>query len=327
MSRRIRWGVLGCGRIARKSMLPAIADAHGAELSGVASERPGVAAAVVGELQRGRAFNSYDDLLADDRIDAVYVPATGDRHFALVQSALSAGKHVLCEKPLTRTVREAEELVTLADKAGLLLQEAFMWRHHPRTTETLRLLRSGAIGVLKLVRVDFSFTLAQEDWRLQPDRGGGAVWDLGCYGVNAARLFAGGEPVEVTSVARFATTGADLAMQIALRFSDDVLASIDCGFDVPWRCRLELVGTAGTIEWPTAFQHWNPVIWLRETPIRWDGEPQVIHCPEVNQYRAQVEAFGESVAAGRLLSPAEDGLANMRVLEAAMQTAKRSAPI
>lgn len=146
------------------------------------------------------------------------------------------------------------------------------------------------------------------------------MWDIGCYGVDASRFFTRSEPETIYARAHFSETGVDLSMQLALQFPGDVLANIDCSFEVPWRCRLELVGSAGRIEWPTAFQHWNPAI-LLHTESDWQAQPEVIECPTVSQYECQIDAFCRSIREGALLAPAEDGLGNMRVLESAMTLA------
>src|SRR3954467_7009090 len=135
----------------------------------------------------------------------------------------------------------------------VVLMEAFMWRHQPRTAELRRLVAGGAIGDLRLVRSSFSFPIEPGDWRLDPARGGGALWDVGCYGVSTARLFAGAEPTAVRSLARVGPTGVDLSLTAELRFPGDVLGLIDCSFEQPFRCSYEFVGTLGAIAVPDAY--------------------------------------------------------------------------
>jgi predicted dehydrogenase len=320
MSPPVRIGVLGCARIARKSVLPVLRSSTQGALRAVASRRPGVAAEWASEFGAARACESYAELLEDPEVDAVYIPATGEEHASLTIAAARAGKHVLCEKPLATSVAEAREMVAACREAGVILQEAFMWRHHPRTSRTLELIREGAIGPLRLINVSFSFPLNRADWRTRPERGGGVTWDLGCYGVNASRLFTGAEPCEVYARGHYGPSGVDLTMQIAIRFPGNVLANIDCSFEAPWRCRLELVGESGRIEWPTAFQHWTPTI-LLDTRSDWTIPPEAIACESVNQYARQLEDFCESVRAGRLLTPAEDGLMNTQVVVRALESA------
>ena len=305
-------------------MIPALLACPDSELRALASRREGVAQACAAEFGVPQAWSSYEELLADDEIDAVYIPASGEEHAALTRLAAASGKHVLCEKPLTMRAAEAEELAEVCARSGVLLQEGFMWRHHPRTAATLRLLSDGVLGPLRQVNVSFSFRLDPVDWRMCRERGGGALWDLGCYGVNAARLFTGAEPMEIYARSRFAATGVDLSTQVALRFPGEVLANIDCSFEVPWRCRLELVGEAARLEWPAAFQHWDPVIHLWRTAER-NVPPELVHCESANQYACQAQAFCDSIREGRLLPPAEDGRANVRVLEEADRVARAAA--
>ena len=136
---------------------------------------------------------------------------------------------------------------------GVLLMEAFMWRHQPRSRELHTRVATGLIGELRLVRSSFSFPIEAGDWRLEPGRGGGALWDVGCYGVNTARYFAGAEPASMRARAYFGSTGVDLTLTASLKFPNEVLASIDCSFEQPFRCVYELVGTRGVIEVPDAY--------------------------------------------------------------------------
>ncbi|HVJ85568.1 MAG TPA: Gfo/Idh/MocA family oxidoreductase, partial [Caulifigura sp.] len=220
----IRFGLLGCGRITARGLIPGIKGSQTAELTALASERPGVAAEWAREHGARKSYTSYEAVLADPEIDAVYIPTTGETHAKWTIAAAEAKKHVLCEKPLAMDVKQAEEMAAACRQHGVLLQEAFMWRHHPRTKQALHLIQKGDIGPLRMIVASFSFDIDRNDWRLRPERGGGAMWDVGCYGVNAARLFAGAEPVEVLAAAHWAPTGVDMTMQIALRFPGDVLA-------------------------------------------------------------------------------------------------------
>jgi predicted dehydrogenase len=322
----IRFGILGCGRITARGLIPGIKGSHSAELTALASERPGVAAEWA--LQHGakKSYTSYEAVLADPEIDAVYIPTTGETHARWTIAAAEAKKHVLCEKPLAMTASQGEEMAAACRQHGVLLQEAFMWRHHPRTKEALRLLQQGDIGPLRLVVASFSFDIDRSDWRLRPERGGGAMWDVGCYGVNAARLFAGAEPSQILAAAHWAPTGVDMTMQIALRFPGDVLANIDCSFEAPYRCRVELVGEKGRMMLDDAFlPNGPPVIQIQRgtsTGGLADVGLEQILIPSIDQYACQVDDFCASVQAGRLLAPAETGVANMRVLETALSDAR-----
>jgi D-xylose 1-dehydrogenase (NADP+, D-xylono-1,5-lactone-forming) len=316
----IRFGILGCGRITARGLIPGISGSPAAELYALASERPGVAAEWAARHGARKSYTSYDAVLADKNVDAVYIPATGEHHHRWTLAAARAGKHVLCEKPLATTVAEAEEMARVCREKGVILQEAFMWRHHPRSKHAKRLLDEGVIGPLRIVTASFSFNIDRSDWRLRPERGGGAMWDVGCYGVNGARYFTGQEPAEIMAAAHWWPTGVDMSMQLALRFPGDVLANIDCSFETPYRCRLELVGEQGRMFLDEAFLPQSPPRLEIQRTV--DGPAETVSFPVVDQYVEQVNDFCVSIAAGKLLAPAEDGVANMRVLERALADAR-----
>jgi len=262
-------------------------------------------------------------MLDDSEIDAVYIPLPNEMHKPWVMAAADAGKHVLCEKPLALDAQEAAAMVEHCRQRGVVLMEAFMWRHQPRTLEIRQRVRDGAIGELRLVRASFSFPIEPGDWRLDPARGGGALWDVGCYGVSTARLFAGGELRMARAVAHFCQSGVDLTLTAVVEFEGGVLAAIDCSFEQPFRCHYELVGSRGVVEVPDAYlppKNGKPTAWLRSLGTALDSSSggdriEVLEFEPADQYAAMVDAFTRSVAAGRLVDPAEDGLDQMRVLD------------
>ena len=324
MTKRIGFGILGCGRITRRGLIPGILQSPAAELVALASLRPGVAEKLARECGAARSYDSYAAVLDDSAVAAVYIPSTGESHREWTLRAAQAGKHVLCEKSLALNVAQAEEMAAACRDARVILQEAFMWRHHPRTKRVKELLGAEAIGDLRLLCAHFSFDIDPGDWRLDPTRGGGAVWDIGCYGVNASRHFVGLEPCTIHARARFNSAGADTTMQIALEFPNGVLANVDCSFESPFRCEVELVGTRGSIILPDTFLPPPAARLLVRNGTAPEAVAETTVFPEANQYAAQVTDFCASIAAGKLLAPAEDGLANMRVLETALSQAKAS---
>ncbi len=210
-------------------------------------------------------------------------------------------------------------MVAHCRRSGVILMEAFMWPHQPRATALRKLVNDGAIGDLRLIRCSFSFPIDMTDWRLDASRGGGALWDIGCYGVSTARYFAESEPTANRARAHFGETGVDLSVAATLEFPGNVLAQVDCSFEQPFRCTYELVGTHGVIEVPDAYlppEH--PVAHLRKG----EADPQVLGFDGRNQYAAMVDAFAASVAAGRLIDPCEDGLMQMRTLDAILAACK-----
>ncbi|HEX6209905.1 MAG TPA: Gfo/Idh/MocA family oxidoreductase [Methylomirabilota bacterium] len=250
----LRWGLLGTARINR-ALIPAIRAARRSRLAAVASRDPAVADAYARDWEIPVAHGSYEALLADPAIDAVYIPLPNHLHVEWTLRAIAAGKHVLCEKPIALTPQDVERLADAAAAAGVVVTEGFMYRHHPQTARVEALVTGGAIGEPRLVRGAFTFTLMREaDVRLRPEWGGGSLWDVGCYPVSYARLLARAEPVSVTGLAEDGPTGIDLTFAGTLRFPDGLLASFDCGFRGPLRTELEVVGDEATLVVPHPFK-------------------------------------------------------------------------
>jgi predicted dehydrogenase len=249
---KLRWGILGCARISRRGLIPGIRGSKTGELTAIASRDVDRAKSWAEEFAIPKAYGIYEEVLADPAIDAVYIPLPNELHRPWVEAAASAGKHVLCEKPLALDAAEARATAAFCRSKGVLLMEAFMWRHQPRTLELRKRIAEGLIGELRLVRSSFSFPIDAGDWRLDPARGAGALWDVGCYGVSTARLFAGGEPSKVRAAARFLAPKVDMTLAAVLEFPNGVIGTVDCSFEQPLRCSNELVGSKGVIEVPDA---------------------------------------------------------------------------
>jgi predicted dehydrogenase len=318
MAGKVTWGILGCARIARRGLIPGIQQSQRGDLVAIASRDRDKAAAWAAEFAIPTAYGSYEALLDDPRVRAVYIPLPNELHAPWTIRAAAAGKHVLCDKPLARDPDEADQMIAACRSAGVRLMEGYMWRHHPRTVRSLDLLRGGTIGELRLVRASFSFDIDRGDWRLDPRRGGGALWDIGGYGINAARLFCGAEPTAVEAFARWHATGVDMTLTATLQFPEGVLAQVDCSFELPYRCHIELLGTRGAIELPRAFLPGDrpQIIIHREN----DTESlELGPCP--SQYAEMIDGFCHSIDAGKLLVPAEDGGANTRVLHRVLTSA------
>lgn len=311
-TKTLRFGSLGCARIVRRNLVAGFELARHGELTALASRNGQTAAAWAAEFGIPKSYASYEALLDDPDIDAVYLPLPNELHLPWVRAAAEAGKHVLCEKPLGLDLADAEEIVATCRESNVLLMEAFMWRHHPRVAKARQLIADGTLGELRLVKMDFSFTIDLADWRLDPARGGGALYDLGCYGINAARLFTGAEPIETHARSHLHSTGVDLTTAMQLVFPGDVLALLDCSFEAPVRNRLELVGTRGTLELPGGVLP-APQSELLLTSS--DGTERIAF-DTADQYACEIDAFATGVSSGSLPGPAEDGLANMRVLDA-----------
>jgi predicted dehydrogenase len=319
--RSIRWGILGCARITRRGLAPGILASKSGTLHALASRDESTARAWADEFGASKAYGDYRSVLDDPEVDAVYLPLPNELHLPWVVAAADAGKHILCEKPLALDAAEADRMVEHCRSRGVILMEAFMWRHQPRTASLVELVRSGGIGRLRLVRSSFSFPIEPGDWRLDPSRGGGALWDVGCYGVSTCRLFAGSEPVAVRSMTHPHPSGVDLTLTAELAFPEGVIGLVDCSFEAPFRCEYELVGTTGSIRVPDAYlppDHPTALRFLADSAPDSDSEgsgPESLSFEGTDQYARMVDAFAQSVANGALVAPAEDGLAQMKALD------------
>jgi xylose dehydrogenase (NAD/NADP) len=251
---KLRWGILGVARINR-ALVPPLQAAERHELVAIASRDAGRAAEAAKQWQIPRAYGSYEDLLADRDIDVVYIPLPNGLHATWTIRAAEAGKHVLCEKPLALTVDEVDRVQDAARRAGVVVAEAFMYRHHPQTLRVRELVAAGSLGTIRLVRGAFTFSLTRDaDPRLDPAQGGGSLWDVGCYPVSFARFVLGEEPVEVFGWQATGATGVDLTFAGALRFPSGALGLIDCGFASPFRTHVEVVGSEASLVIPRPFK-------------------------------------------------------------------------
>jgi predicted dehydrogenase len=264
----------------------------------VGSRDTGRAAAYAAERSIPRSHGSYEELLADDGVDAVYISLPNGMHAEWTRRALEAGRHVLCEKPMDADPDVVDDLFALAGRRGLVLTEAFMWRHLPQTQLMCDLVAQGAIGSLRLVESWGAFTLAREgDPRLDPTLQGGALMDIGCYCVSAVRLLAG-EPEAVTAQGvRDASRpdGVDVRGTATLHFPGPVLATISWGFDLPLRGGLRAVGSEATLEVDDPWFGVRPGIRIRAP----DGSVEEVEAAAGDPYRLQLEDLAGAVADGR----------------------------
>ncbi|MCK6208988.1 Gfo/Idh/MocA family oxidoreductase [Georgenia sp. EYE_87] len=294
----IRWGVLGAARIARKQVIPAMRRVGAGEVVAVASAS-GNAEPFAAELGIARAYASYDELLADPQVDAVYIALPNVHHARWILAAARAGKHVLCEKPVVLGTAELEAVTAACADAGVQLAEAFMYRHHPQLRRLRELLDAGTIGELVSVESSFHFTLPRSeppDIRLRPDLGGGSLRDIGCYPVDLLGWLTGAEPDDLGVVAhRDTPDGADTRMAVAARYGA-VTANLHFSFDAPFRAEARLIGTAGSIELPDVFRADNRGGTARIRIDR-DGETSVVEV-EGDQYGEQAAAFARRVTDG-----------------------------
>lgn len=314
---RVRWGIIGMGNIARKAMAPAIRKAANAELLAVASRDSTRAEALAKEAGAPRAHASYDDLLADPDVDAVYIGLPNGLHEEWTLACAEAGKHVLCEKSLTFTVESAMRMRDRCREGGVLLAEAFMYRHHPQWRVVKEVLRSGKLGRVVCISGALTGMLANErDHRWSRELGGGALFDVTCYPIDAARYLLDAEPEGVCALADLGTSDrVDRASTVILRFPGDVLATALGSLCSHGSQFLSILCANGVIEIPKPFIPGNG-----ETSVlvrRRDGTEE-LGVAGADQFELQVEHFSRCVLdASARLDPAEDGVCNAAVWEAA----------
>jgi predicted dehydrogenase len=307
----VHWGLLSTARINEK-FLAGIAESSVCDVLAVASRERARADAYASAHGIARAYGSYQELLDDPEIDAVYVALPNSLHLEWTQRALRAGKHVLCEKPLSRRAADVEAAFDLAEAEGRLLMEGFMYRHHPQTARLTELVSAGAIGRLRLVRGSFSFPLADPaDVRLSRELDGGALMDVGCYCVNAARLLAG-EAEQAGALAMIGGDGVDVVLVGSLRCAHGVLAHFDAGLVLSDRHDLEVVGEDATLYVRDPWHCRSPGIELRRR-----GTMEWITVSPANPYTLEADNFAAAIRgeAPPLLGRA-DAVGQARTIEA-----------
>jgi D-xylose 1-dehydrogenase (NADP+, D-xylono-1,5-lactone-forming) len=266
-----------------------------------------------------RAYGSYDALLEDAEVEAVYISLPNTMHCEWSIRAVEAGKHVLCEKPMSRHPDEVKAAFEAAERSDRHLSEAFMYRHNPQTKRLRQLLDEGAVGEVRLIRSAFSYSLYDADnIRLRTDVEGGALMDVGCYCVSGSRLAGGGEPLSVYGQAWMGETGTDWVFTGSMRFDGDVLAIFDCGTALPERDELEVIGSEGSLFLDDPWHCNVPVIELRR-----DGKVERIELERVDSYRLELENVSDAIdGKAELLLGREDAVAQARALEALHRSAE-----
>jgi D-xylose 1-dehydrogenase (NADP+, D-xylono-1,5-lactone-forming) len=316
----LRWGILSTANITDLLL------ASGSEQEFVAVGSRDAARAQSWASARGvaRAYGSYEELLADDDLDAIYNPLPNSMHVEWSVRALEAGKHVLCEKPMSRQPEDVERAFDAAERTGLVLAEAFMWRHHPQLERTRELLAAGEIGELRMIRAAFAFPgRAGDDIRLQSALDGGGLMDVGCYCVSGCRALAGAEPERVYAEQRLGGDGVDVAMSATLRFPGDVLAHFDCGMSYAGGDYLSAVGATGSLFLDDPWHGHEAVIEVR----REDRETKRVETGPAASYALELADFEAAVRGER--EPQfgrEDAVAQAQAIAALYAAAESGEP-
>jgi len=313
----VNWGIMSTANINRLFITGA-RQADDVRILAVASRDRGRAESYAREWGIERAHGSYDSLLADPDVEVVYISLPNSFHIEWTVKALEAGKHVLCEKPLSRRSREVRDAFDIAARADRLLMEGFMYRHHPQTRRLAELIAQGAVGRVRMVRSAFSFVADDPgDVRLTSALQGGALMDVGCYCVSAARMVAG-EPHRVAAEQAIGGDGVDVAFAATMRFADEILAHFDAGLLLETSEELEVVGDQGALFLDDPWHCRNPGIELRR-----DQEIERIAVETIDPYRLEAENMSAAIR-GRapLLLGRDDALGQAHALEALYEAAE-----
>lgn len=317
----MRWGILGAAKI-NERLIPAFHKARDTELRAIASRDLGKAKAAASAAGAPVAHGSYEALLDDPTVEAVYIPLPNHLHAEWTRKAADRGKHVLCEKPLAPTAAEARALVDYCRAKNVRLMDGFMWPHHPRTAHLRHFLDDGAIGEVRHVTGAFTFPLEPLDpanIRLHPEMGGGSLLDVGCYPVYGIRWAFGAEPVAATATAMM-VHGVDVAMAGVVRFADGRTGSFDCGFTAPFRGWLEIVGSKGVVRIP---EMWLPPARATYTVEREGRAAEVVAVEGEDQIVHMIQNFGRAVLEGREPTPSPDqAVRTLKVLDALATSAR-----
>jgi predicted dehydrogenase len=332
MSEPVRLGVLGAANIARKVVIPSITRAAGIELVAIASGSDKAAdflATTELTSHDGRPLRetvracTYDELIDAEDADAVYIPLPNHLHAPWSMRAADAGKHVLCEKPAARTRFEAAAAIDHCVARGVIWMEAFMYRFHPQWQVVFEGLEAGRIGALRHLRSLFTFTVSNpENVRRRPEAGGGSLYDVGYYCVNAARWTIGAEPLAVAATMTLGPEGVDEEFAAVLDFGEGRSAAIASSFTQPYRHEVEVLGTAGRIRIPTAFVNGSEPLSVEFEDAA--GAIETVSVPGDDEYRLEVEDFARCIREGRqptVVSHA-DTLANMAAIDALYEAAR-----
>ncbi|OGD18583.1 MAG: hypothetical protein A2Y70_01415 [Candidatus Aminicenantes bacterium RBG_13_64_14] len=321
MDRKVNWGILGCAGIAEKAFIPAVRGSRNGVLAGIAARDENRARDWAGRFGFLKSHRTYQELIEDPAIHAIYNPLPNDLHTEWSIRAMRAGKHVLCEKPMAMNAVEVRAMIGAAEAGGVLLMEGFMYKFHPQMEKTIALIREGKIGEVRSVHSSFTFHFERDssNYRWFPAMGGGALYDVGCYPISLARLVFGAEPVSAFAKARIdPATGVDMTTAVLLEFPGGRFAQCDSSFEAHFQSRLLAVGTEGTLRLDRAFsaKDFDTAIEI----VRGDAK-ETLPIPRADMFTLMTEHFGDAVLEKNPLRyPAADALDNMHAIDACFES-------
>lgn len=315
----LNWGIISTARISAK-VIPTIQASKHNNVLAVASRELNRARDFADSMAVPVAYGSYDELLHDANVQAVYIPLPNHEHMSWTIKALEAGKHVLVEKPFALSADQAQQMVAAANDHSLVLMENFMYRHHSRIPKTIELIKRGEIGKIRFIESSFSFPLENpDDFRLVPGMGGGVLYDLGCYCINFQRLMLGREPLSVQSRYHEGGSGVDLQMLTTLDFGEQTYGSFEIAFNAARQQHARIVGTEGTISLDLPFNQGDKGV---STIIERGDDIKKINYRSENTYQNLIEHFYQVVIRKEMpMYPLADAVKNMSIIDAVFQSA------
>lgn len=327
MTRTIKWGVLGCAGIAAKAVIPAIQSSRLGRVAAIASRDAEKASAMATRFGIEKSYGTYEDLLSDPDIDAIYNPLPNHLHVPMTIRALEQGKPVLCEKPIALNAAQAKELADAQKAANLPVAEAFMVRHHPQWKKARAMIAEGRLGDVRAIQTIFAYYLDDpKNVRNQADIGGGGLFDVGCYAVNTARFLFGAEPLRaIALIDRDPIFGTDRLTSGLLAFPEGKQLAFTCSTQLSLAQKVTVIGTRGRLEITIPFNapadQQTMLIFDDGRDLSGGGREEIVIGP-VDQYREQVDAFAEAVLSGTPLETGlDDAIANMKAIDALFRSA------
>jgi xylose dehydrogenase (NAD/NADP) len=320
----LRWGLLGTARINRALIEP-IQSSKRSKLCAVSSRSYDKAVEYAKSWEIPRFHSTYDDLLADPEIDVIYNSLPNSLHAEWTIKAMRMGKHVLCEKPLATSISDVDAIIDLAHNTGMVVTEAFMYRHHPQTILVKQMVDNGDIGNLQFIRGSFCYTNTRSsDPRFDPDLGGGSLWDVGCYPISYTRYILGEEPDVVFGHQVTGPTGIDLFYAGNMHFPGGVIAQFESSFITPFKVNMEITGDKGRIH---INEPYKPGI-KTKIYLESEGRSQTIQVKGEKLYLGEVEDIENAIIFGKPLRIGlQDSKANIAVIEALYRSSRLVKPI
>lgn len=323
---QLKVGVMGTADIAVSRVIPNLGKSKRVRVQAISSRDEAKAKKWAEELGIAQHFGSYEQMLHKGDVEAVYIPLVNSLHTEWTVRSLSMGKHVLCEKPLALTSRDANRMLQAARDNKLVLMEGFMYRYHPRNLAVFEMVSRGEIGALKAIQSSFSYVLDDDSsYLMNKALGGGSLYDIGCYTVNVSRMLTRKEPIEVFGTSNMASTGVDMTFQGILRFSGGVVSSVHASMDEEAQFWYRVIGDRGIIEVP-----WAYVSFGKETEIivQKDEKQEKKSFKGCDEYVLEFDHFADMIeGSAEPMYPLEDSVRNLEVIEALLKSAQRGKPV